>query len=80
MYMHVAAYEHTDKLVSKLTSMCAFSAHSQQTAPSVCVLSIEGARCGVLCLAGHRQSLCKCQASLASSNLIAIISMMRLIF
>lgn len=56
------------------------SSHMQQTAPSVCILSIEGARCGVLWLEGHRQSLCGCQASLPSSSLIAIISMMRLIF
>lgn len=56
-----AHLEHRDALLSKLTehktTLClsavlflcvCVSSHMQQTAPSVCILSIEGARCGVL--------------------------------
>lgn len=74
--------QHTKPLVVQMWLcfyMCV-SSPVQQTAPSVCILSIESARCEVLWLAGHRDSLCDCQASLVSRSLIAIISMMRLIF
>lgn len=68
--------------LSKCHYVCIYVCFITYTADStvcVCILSMEGARCGVLWLAGHRQALCGCQASLTSSSLIAIIPMMKLI-
>lgn len=54
------------------------STRTEQTVPSVCILSIEGTRCGVLWSVRHRRPLCGCQAH-GLTSIIVVIPMMKLI-
>ena len=60
---------HPSQQTAHTTALCpsiimfVFMCVSSHT-PSVCILSIDGARCGVLWLAGHRQPLYDCQLAL----------------